>query len=213
VVAGKIGRGAAGGEGAARPFRGTKGKSGSMVKARNLLNGCIAGGVALLLAGCGGSAPTLLDNTRAPCPQIGVLSDAADLTRFRAGGGSDLTAMVVNAQVSGFQAKCDYTSRKDGLTVSLTPEFSAERGPAASGPGIDVPYMVAVVGEDDRVLSRAEYTLRMNFPPNVSKVKSTGEELSITLTGGVAEASSRRVLIGFVLSPEELAANRRRGPR
>jgi hypothetical protein len=185
-----------------------------MVKARNLLNGCIAGGLALLLAGCGERAPVnLLESAQAPCPQVGVISDAADLTRFRAGGGSDLTALVVNAQVSGFQAKCDYTSRRDGLVVTLTPSFSAERGPAAAGPSLDIPYMVAVVDDSDRVLSRAEYSLRVNFPPNVAKVKSTGEELSITLTGGLAEAARRRVLVGFVLSPEELATNRRRGPR
>lgn len=214
MVAGRIGRVAAGGEGATHRFRGTKGKSGSMVKARNLLNGVIVGGVALLLAGCGERAPRdLLAGAQAPCPGIGVLADAADLTRFRAGGGSDLTAMVVNAQVSGFQAKCDYTSKRSGLAVSLTPEFSAERGPAATGSDIDIPYMVAVVGDDDRILSRAEYVLRVSFPPNVAKVKSAGEELNITLTGGVPEASRRRVLVGFVLSPEELAANRRRGPR
>jgi hypothetical protein len=185
-----------------------------MVKARNLLNGCIAGGVALLLASCGERAPVnLLESAQAPCPPIGVISDAADLTRFRAGGGSDLTAMVVNARISGFQAKCDYTSRRDGLVVTLTPGFSAERGPAATAPTLDVPYMVAVVGDGDRVLSRAEYSLRVSFPPNVARVQSAGEELSITLTGGLAEASRRRLLLGFVLSPEELAENRRRGPR
>jgi hypothetical protein len=185
-----------------------------MVKALKLLGGCIAGGVALLLAGCGERAPRdLLEGARAPCPQIGVIADAADLTRFRAGGGSDLTAMVVNAQVSGFQAKCDYAPKREGLVVTLTPSFSAERGPAAAGPALDIPYMVAVVGESEQVLSRAEYALRVTFPPNVAKVKSTGEELSITLTGGVPEASARRVLIGFVLSPEELANNRRHGPR
>jgi hypothetical protein len=214
VVAGQmIGRGAAEGEGAPRPSGGTKGKTGSMVKARNLLNGVMAAGAALWLAGCGDRSPARLGGIQAPCPQIGVIGEAADLTRFRPGGGADLTALVVNAQVSGFKATCDYAPRQGGLVVTLTPEITAERGPAASGPSRDIPYMVAVVDNGDRVLSRAEYTLRAAFPPNVAKVKSAGEELSITLTGGVAEASSRRVLIGFVLSPEELAANRRRGPR
>ncbi|MDB5371265.1 MAG: hypothetical protein JWP20_2823 [Roseomonas sp.] len=188
-----------------------------MVKARNLLNWSLTGGLgvaALLLAGCGDRAPRdLLAGARAPCPHVAVLADAADLTRFRPGGGSDLTGMVVNASVSGFQAKCDYAPERDGLVVTLTPSFSAERGPAAPGPVADIPYMVAVVGEDDRVLSRASYVMRVEFPPNVARVKSTGEEISITLAGGVEAAAKRRVLIGFLLNPEELAANRRRGPR
>ncbi len=183
------------------------------VKARNLLAGGAAFGL-LVLAGCGDRpVEDLLSRAQAPCPRIGVIADAADLTRFRAGGGTDLTAMEVDARVAGFQAKCDYASGRQGLVVTLTPQFTAERGPAAPGPAIDIPYMVAVVGDDDRVLSRAAYALRVAFPPNVSRVQSQGEELSVTLTGGVPQAASRRVLIGFQLSPEELAANRRRGPR
>jgi hypothetical protein len=189
-----------------------------MVKARKLRNWGITAGVALLvplaLAACGETSPQdLLANAQAPCPQVSVLADAADLTRFRAGGGSDLTAMVVNASVAGFQAKCDYAPKREGLVVTLTPRFSAERGPAATGPVAEIPYMVAVVSDNDQVLSRASYTLRAEFPPNVARVRSAGEELSITLPGTIAEAATRRVMIGFILSPEELAANRRRGPR
>ncbi len=191
-----------------------------MVKALKLLNwGRRAGGAAILaaplaLAACGGDSPRdLLARATAPCPQIGIISDAADLTRFREGAQADLTALVVNASLSGFQAKCDYTSKHDGLQVSVTPNFTVERGPASTGSSVDVPYMVAVVGANDQVISRATYTMRVSFPPNVAKVSSQGEEVAITLTGGVAEAAKRRVLLGFVLSPQELAANRRRGPR
>jgi hypothetical protein len=184
-----------------------------VVKARNLLAGGVSIGL-LALAGCNETqVEGLMSRAQAPCPRVGVIADAADLTRFRAGGGTDLTAMEVDARVSGFQAKCNYASGRQGLVVTLTPQFSAERGPAAPAPVIDVPYMVAVVGDDDQVLSRAAYALRVAFPPNVSRVQSQGEELSITLAGGVDQAASRRVLIGFQLSPEELAANRRRGPR
>lgn len=191
-----------------------------MVKARKLLNwGRRAGGAAIValpltLAACGGDGPRdLLARATAPCPQIGIISDAADLSRFRTGAQADLTALVVNASISGFQAKCDYTSDRDGLVVSVTPDFTIERGPASTGSTVDVPYMVAVVGNNDQVISRATYTLRAAFPPNVAKMTSRGEEVSITLTGGVAQAAQRQVLLGFVLSPEELAANRRRGPR
>jgi hypothetical protein len=191
-----------------------------MVKARKLRNWALrAGGMAALalplgLTACSGeSARDLLARTTAPCPRVGIIQDAADLSRFRQGAQADLTALVVNASISGFQAKCDYNSKRDGLVVTLTPNFSAERGPASSGSTADIPYMVAVVGDGDQVLSRAAYTLRVPFPPNVAKVTSQGEEVSIALGGGVAEAARRQILIGFVLTPDELAANRRRGPR
>jgi hypothetical protein len=184
-----------------------------MVKARKMRGGMVAaaGGAMLLLSGCGGASSPLAD-ALAPCPGIAILADAADLTRFRPGAGEDLTAMVLTASLSSYQAKCDYARRGSGLDVTLTPSFLAERGPAATGRTADMQYMVAVV-EGDRILSRAVYGLRVEFPPNVTRSFGKGEEITIQLGGTPVEAARRRVLLGFVLSPEELAANRLRGPR
>jgi len=188
-----------------------------MVKARNLRNGGMAaiGGAVLLLGACSGGSgtPNLLQNATAPCPRIAILADAADLTRFRPGGGQDLTAMELNASLSGFQAKCDYAPRQAGLDVTLTPNFKAERGPAAQGRAAEIPYMVAVVDDGNHVLSRATYNMQVEFPPNVSRTRNEGEELSIRIAGQPQQAAQKRILLGFVLSPEELAMNRRRGPR
>ncbi|MXP62231.1 hypothetical protein E0493_02540 [Roseomonas sp. M0104] len=169
----------------------------------------------LLLAACSGSGGTssALQNATAPCPRIAILADAADLTRFHPGGGQDLTAMELNASLSGFQAKCDYAPRQAGLDVTLTPNFNAERGPAAQGRTSQFPYMVAVVDNENHILSRATYNMQVEFPPNVSRTRSEGEELSIRIPGQPQAAAQRRILLGFVLSPDELALNRRRGPR
>lgn len=194
---------------------GTKGKTGGMVKARGLKGGMTIGlgGMALLaLAACGGRPDPLSDVT-APCPRVAILADAADLTRFRAGAGQDLTAMELTASISGFQAKCDYGPGGRGLNVTLAPEFLAERGPAAQGSTQGFDYMVAVVDPQDQVLTRSVYHMRVEFPPNVTRSRGKGEEIGITLGGTPAEAARRRVLLGFVLSPQELEANRIRGPR
>ncbi|MFC3124149.1 hypothetical protein ACFOD4_03680 [Pseudoroseomonas globiformis] len=186
-----------------------------MVKARNLQRVKFAAmaGVVALLAGCGGrtGAPDPLRNAQAPCPEIGILRDAAELTRFRPGAGQDLTAMQLNASLTGFDARCDYAPDRAGLDVTLTPRFSAERGPAATGSTVNIPYMVAVL-DGDRILSRAAYQLPVAFPQNVARSRSQGEELSIRIPGLPQAAAQKRVLLGFVLSPEELELNRRRGP-
>ncbi|KAA2214458.1 hypothetical protein [Teichococcus oryzae] len=190
-----------------------------MVKARNLREAKLAGGAALsallLLAACGGSSapPDLLRNAQAPCPNIGILSDAAELTRFRPGGGQDLTAMELNASLTGFDASCDYAPDRAGLDVTLTPRFTAERGPAATGRAAIIPYMVAVLDGPQHILSREAYNMQISFPGNVSRAQSQGEELSIRIPGTPQSAAQKNILIGFVLSPEELALNRRRGPR
>jgi len=70
-----------------------------------------------------------------------------------------------------------------------------------------------VSGDETSVLARATYDAQVEFPPNVSRVQTRGDELSIRIPGGVEQARTRRVLLGFVLTPQELAVNRRRGPR
>ncbi|MFC0409748.1 hypothetical protein [Roseomonas elaeocarpi] len=169
--------------------------------------------IALGLAGCGSNPKDPLANVPAPCPNVALLGDAADLSRY-AGGREDLTTMVLDARLTGFQAKCDYAPNHAGLDVTLRLAMSAERGPAATGNTAQLPYMVAVVSADESaVLARATYTAQVEFPANVSRVQTQGEELSIRIPGGVEQARTRRVLLGFVLTPEELAVNRRRGPR
>lgn len=198
-----------------------------MVKARNLMGGIGGGigqtrigrgllaafGASLLLAGCGPSdrGNALLDSL-APCPKITIVSDLADLTRFRSGGGRDLTAMELNASVSGFQAKCDYARGGNGLDVTLTPTFLVERGPAARGNAVQISYMVAVMQGDEPVAPPATYPLQVEFPPNVARAQGQ-DEIGIRLPGRPEEAARRQIWIGFVLTPEELALNRARGAR
>ncbi|ONG56308.1 hypothetical protein BKE38_06200 [Pseudoroseomonas deserti] len=184
-----------------------------MVKARNLRLGMMAamGGLALL-AGCGSSdrGNALLD-AKAPCPRISIIADAADLTRFRPGGGRDLTAMELNASVSGFQAKCDY-GRNGGLDVTITPSFLVERGPAFRGNAAQITYMVAIMQDDQPVAPPTTYGLQVEFAPNVSRAQGS-DEINIRLPGNAQAAARRQVWLGFVLSQDELALNRARGPR
>jgi hypothetical protein len=177
----------------------------------------VAAGLAaalLALAGCGGGdQPTL----PATCPRVGILADAADLTHFRPGAGQDLSAMVLDARITGFQARCDYTRRGRALEMILTVQFAAERGPAAQGARTaELPYFVTVVSPDETqvIAPPQHFSTRVVFPTNVSRVRANGQELSIVIPlGGERRLGDEAVLIAFQLTPEELALNRRRGPR
>jgi len=174
----------------------------------------LAAAALVALAGCGGGdQPTL----PATCPRVGILADAADLTRFRPGAGQDLSAMVVDARITGFQARCDYTRRGRALEMILTVQFAAERGPAAAGTRTaDLPYFVTVVSADETqvIAPPQHFSTRIVFPTNVSRARANGQELSIIIPlGGERQLGEQAVLIALQLTPEELALNRRRGPR
>lgn len=167
------------------------------------------------LAGCGSTdSKNPLANATAPCPAVSLLGDAADLTRF-SGPGRDIPSMVLDARLTGYQAKCDYAPGHKGLDVTLRLGLSAERGPAATTRTAALPYFVAVTTADEsRILAKANYTASVEFPANVNRVQTSGEEISIRIPAATpGEAAQRQVVLGFQLSPEELALNRQRGPR
>lgn len=169
----------------------------------------------LALAACGGSsAPTPVGG--APCPRIAILAEGADLTRYRPGQARDLTAMVVDARVMGFEARCDFASRqRDVLDVRVTPRFEAERGPAAEGRTVDLPWFVALSPADDsEVLARISGTTRVTFPPNVPRSQATGQAVLLSMpVSATRRAQDYVVRVSFQLTQDELALNRQRGVR
>lgn len=166
--------------------------------------------MAAMVSGCGYE-----DTSRfAPiCPTVAVLPDAADLTDFRAASrGQDLTDMVTDARITALAGGCE-RSGEQLLETKLTTTFEVSRGPAASGREVDVPYFI-VVSEDQSVLGKKVVPVHVVFPPNIDRVtiKAPEETLSLPISK-VKSGAVYTVHVGFQLSPEELALNRRRGAR
>ena len=77
-----------------------------------------------------------------------------------------------------------------------------------------IPYFVAVTDPQDRILDKAIYSIAAEFPVNRSRVRLTGEQVSITLPNTVEQPpASFTVIVGFQLTESELALNRRIGVR
>ncbi len=165
--------------------------------------------VASLLAGCRGGTPTA---TFPPaCPGAGILADAADLTRYRSGG-QDLTDMVLDGRITGVSGNCT-RSDKDHLAVTLMVSMQLTRGPAARGATPPVPFFVAV-SEGGRVLDKQVYRIVPGFAANADTIRLTSDPVTLELpVGPDKRGSAYDVVAGFQLTPEELALNRRRGPR
>ena len=171
-------------------------------------------GVALLLltlcglAGCGGS-----DLPRFPpaCPSLQILQDGADMTRFRANG-TDLTDVALDGRMIPPGGKCaldDVTHLR--TTVSVRMDLT--RGPAAQGRQGDVTYFIAV-SRGNTILDEANYTINVEFPRNSDRVQVTGEPIDLVLpVDAKTPGSAYDIRVAFRLTPDQLAFNRRRGPR
>lgn len=158
---------------------------------------------AMLLGGCS-EKPVF-----APaCPQLSLLAEGADLTRF-AGAGRDVTDRVLDARIVGVDASCEPGRRRGEVVAQLRVRTALTRGPAASGRTAQVPYFVAVM-DGETVVDRRAFTLQGEFPANVDIVQVAGDELELRFPASAGQEASRyRIYVSLQLTPEELEYNRR----
>ena len=163
----------------------------------------------IVLTGCGETS-----RFAPPCPQTAILSDAADLVRYRVPGGGtassgrDITDMVLDGRITGISGKC--SAGDQGERVSMGVTLDLNRGPAASGRAVDLTYFVAVARGQD-ILDKQVFPLHVEFPANTDVVHVTTGQIVMNLpTTRAMSGAAFTVLTGFQLTPQELAANRSR---
>ncbi len=166
----------------------------------------LPGAMLLLSAAVGGCEST--ENKFAPaCPQLSLLEDASDLTRF-AGPTQDAATLVLTARISAVPAHCS-SGGPGKVKATLHVVADVVRGPAATGTSATVPYFVALV-DGDKILNEQDFVLRPAFRPNSDRVSV--RDLDIDLTMPVTKthsAAAYQIFVGFRLTPAELAYNRK----
>jgi hypothetical protein len=146
------------------------------------------------------------------CPQRSLLADAADVTLFRPSG-QDITDTILDGRITGLNATCSSVNR-NLVRAKLSVVAQLTRGPAAQGRRTSVPYIVAVTDSADNPLDREEFAFAATFPANVDTITVTGDEITLNFpVSPDRSAAAYKILVGFNLTPAELAYNRARGPR
>ena len=160
------------------------------------------------LGGCGTSG----DQTLPPCPAVSILGDAADLTRYRSAS-QDIIDMVLAGRITGLSGTCKLA--KDGKGVLTTVNIGRDLTRAAAAPAraADASFFVALT-KGDEITSKQVFPLHVQFPPNTDRVRLSGDQIEVQVpNAGKGGAAAYRVLVGFELTPQELATNRKRAPR
>ncbi|MCB4823747.1 hypothetical protein [Roseicella aerolata] len=166
----------------------------------------------LTLMGCGNTGDTRLP---VACPRPSLLAEGADLTRYRPGPVRDLTALEWDARLTGISGGCNPGRGNRSIDVTLSAAFTVERGAGAEGRVVDLPWFVAVVdAESERILARQNFVERVTFARNEMRVTVDSVPVSLSLpVGETRRAGDYRIFVSFQLDEEDLALNRRRGPR
>ncbi|WP_421995107.1 hypothetical protein [Roseococcus sp.] len=166
---------------------------------------------AMVVSGC---QPTRIDDLLVSCPALTLPSDLADLTRYRAGSPPDLSTVVLDARVTAVDANCRRGRRDRSLDATISMRFQMDRGPAAPSRAVQIPWFLAVLDANDNVISRQSFVLPAQFGANTTRAAVSSQPVEISFpVGQHLRAQDYRIMVGFQLTEDELALNRRRGPR
>lgn len=156
-----------------------------------------------LLFGCSGSAsnPTAGNS----CPKI-VAAPGADAIVLFSPGGHERKDVMVGGKIYSAVARC--TREQVGFAVSTDIEFYVERANMAIK-DTTLPYFVALVDPQQRVLAEEAYQVQVPFLPGESYRRTPAEKVTIHLPVlNRAAAANYAVIVGFQLTPDQLAFNR-----
>ena len=164
----------------------------------------------LALAGC---APARMEDLLITCPSLLLPADVADLTRYAPGAPPDLSTTELDARITGVDGVCRRGRRDRTVEASVSLRMQVDRGPAASGRAAQIPWFVAVL-DGEEVVSRSRFVLPVAFAANTTRSALSTQSIDISFPVGEGRrVQDMRIMVGFALSPEEVALNRRRGPR
>ncbi|MCP5432112.1 MAG: hypothetical protein H6923_02460 [Alphaproteobacteria bacterium] len=155
---------------------------------------------ALALAGCGS------DPKPGACPRAGILSDAANLVRF-SGTGRGPEDVLYRGEITNVALDC--SPHSDVVKGELTLTVRLALGPRATMRAETVRYFVAVTEGDARVLAKESFELPVSFTAGeaVATASDTVENVRIPLAPG-RRGGAYEIVVGFELSPDEVAFNR-----
>ncbi len=176
--------------------------------------------LAAVLAACEVDRPSFADfglGEKVPlpgCPPVKVLGAAAEIVQYREGPGRDITDIVHESKLVGYTGNCEFIGDSPNFThvkVLMRPVLDVSRGPAATGRTLDLNYFVAIPDFHPRPEGRREMSIRVLFPENRANLRVQDGEVSVTipLSGG-RSAPDTEIFLGFVLTEEQLKANRER---
>ncbi len=154
----------------------------------------------LTLAACAGG-PVVIT-----CPEVRVLSELGNLTRFKPGDGRDITDVVMEAQFEEVRGECSVDD--DEVEMAILVILSARRGPASQVSSDRFAMIAAVTDKDRNILSRRVIPGEVDFSGNRARVRYL-ERLKIDIPKTEEQnGDDFIVFVGFELTRNEVEFNR-----
>ena len=144
-----------------------------------------------------------------PCPYIGVLDDAAEITRFKYGGQRDISDIEFKGRIARIDFTCKKPENKEVVIGKATIHAEFERGMTTTIDRQFFKLFLVLSERDEKIIDKSEFVLDVEFKEGRRKTKASTSIKGIRVpTDGDVPAEYHNIYIGFQLSPAEVAYNR-----
>ncbi|MDA1099415.1 MAG: hypothetical protein O2967_10575 [Proteobacteria bacterium] len=177
-----------------------------MKRLRNAVRVAVLLGLAAVtLLGCA------LFQTGSPkdCPRVSLLNEAAKMTEYKDGPGRDLTDVLFEARVLDIKTTCSYA--KNYVRVVAAIDLAAQRGPAFTVGGANVPFFVAIIDKAQNIMAKKEFQSEIRFSAT-NRRAGVREEIEQTVFLKDNESGTDyEIIVGLQLNERQLQQNRGQG--
>lgn len=144
-----------------------------------------------------------------PCPLMGVLYDSSRIVEFATPTQQRYANINYTGEMQGVRGLCRYVEAEP-ITMSLDIDMAFGRGPAATSDRQTYRYWVAVTRRGRAPIAKEYFDLDVRFDRGEAVVNRTEHIDRITIPRANADTSGENfeILVGFELTPEQLAFNR-----
>jgi hypothetical protein len=143
-----------------------------------------------------------------PCPPLGVLYDSSRKVSF-AKPEERFANVGFTGEITNVRGLCRYAGA-DPIEMSMEIDFAFGRGPAAEGDSHTYRYWIAVTRKDLAPIEKQYFDVPVRFERGADRAAAVEriERIVIPRASESISGANFEILVGFELTPEELAFNR-----
>lgn len=150
------------------------------------------------------------------CPPLRIVDDLRDMHQFSVARNQSPPNKISSVSIENIEATC--TRNDSNLAIDMHLIFDGTLGPRArmranDRPGFAYPYFVAVTDPQGAVLSKEIFAATLSYGTDDEHLRHTENLRQLIPYGGERYNQDYEILVGFQLTPEELAYNRARHTR
>ena len=143
------------------------------------------------------------------CPRLRFLTEASQIVHLLPGK-NDLDSVTSIIRLDDFQGGCDY-QKETLLYIDVDLIFIANKGPAFTNEPVTSPYFVAIIAPDDQIVTAQQFNTTIVLVPDQPQTRLQ-ERIVLTIPlDEQSHGSDYLVVVGFNLTPEQLAWNNNLG--